>query len=92
MLSRAERYSVDSLSPEPARFAVPKSDVFERSNKMFEMKPRLVRVVDFVAESLEQEAAKMPPSYKDRADALRAAAKMYRELDNPRMIRVWEDS
>jgi hypothetical protein len=59
---------------------------------MSELKPRLVRVVDFVAESLEAEAAKMPPSYKVQADSLRAAAKLYRELDNPKQVRVWEVS
>jgi hypothetical protein len=60
---------------------------------MFEnMTPRLVRVVDYVAESLEEEAAKMPPSYKASADALLAAAKVYRQSNNPKMIRLWEES
>jgi hypothetical protein len=31
-----------------------------------ELKPREVRVVDFVAELLDEEANKMPPSYKER--------------------------
>lgn len=55
------------------------------------MKPRLVRVVDFVAESLEEEAAKMPQSYKAQADILRKAAAEYRKINNSKMVRVWEE-
>ena len=58
---------------------------------MAEMKPRTVRADDFVAESLEHDANAMPPSYKDRADILRNAAKIYRESKNPKTIRVWEE-
>lgn len=58
---------------------------------MENMKPRLVRAVDFVAESLEEEAAKMPQSYKEQADILRKAAAEYRKLNNPKMVRVWEE-
>ena len=55
------------------------------------LKPQLVRVVDFVAESLEAEAAKMPPSYKETADLLRNAAAEYRKLSNPKLVRVWQE-
>ncbi len=58
---------------------------------MENMKPRLVRVVDFVAELLEAEAAKMPASYKDQADILRNSAAEYRKIDNPKMVRLWEE-
>ncbi len=54
--------------------------------------PRLMRGVDFVAESLENEAAKMPPSAQGLADSLRAAAKAYRESTSTKMVRVWEDA
>jgi hypothetical protein len=54
---------------------------------MAEMKPRIVRVIDFVAESIENEAN----ANKDRADILRNAAKIYRESTNQKTIRVWED-
>jgi hypothetical protein len=54
--------------------------------------PRIMRAVDFVAESLENEANKMPPGYKEQADALRRLAKTMREREepNPKMVRVWE--
>lgn len=54
--------------------------------------PRLMRAVDFVADSLETEAAKMPPSAQGQADALRKAAKVYRESSSTKMVRVWEDA
>jgi hypothetical protein len=54
--------------------------------------PQIMRATDFVAESLENEANKMPPSYKEQADALRQLAKTMREREepNPKMVRVWE--
>jgi hypothetical protein len=53
--------------------------------------PRDTTAGEFVAESLEEEAAKMPPSMKERADLLRDAAKLYRELGGKRNVRVWEE-
>lgn len=55
-----------------------------------EVKARLLRVVDHVAELLEAQAAKMPPSQKAQADILRNAAKIYRGIDNPKMVRISE--
>jgi hypothetical protein len=53
--------------------------------------PREIKVGEFVAEELEREAAKMPPSSKAQADALRDAARLYREQGNKKKIRIWED-
>jgi hypothetical protein len=50
----------------------------------------LVRVVDFVAETLEEEASRIPPSCKSRADSLRNMAAIFRKMNNPKMVRVWE--
>jgi hypothetical protein len=52
---------------------------------------RLIRIVDFTAESLEAEADRVPPSMKEHADSLRKMAKIIRQSDNPRMVRVWEE-
>lgn len=56
-----------------------------------ELKPREVRAVDFVAELLDEEANKMPSSYKERADSWHKMADAMRQSSNPRTIRVWED-
>jgi len=58
---------------------------------MSELKPRFVRVDDFVAESLEAEANRLPPSERTRADILREQARIFRTSGNPRMVRVWEE-
>jgi hypothetical protein len=58
---------------------------------MEEMKSRIVRVADFVAESLEAEAARVPPGMPEYADSLLAMAKRLRQSDNPKFVRVWED-
>jgi hypothetical protein len=55
-----------------------------------QMRPRTVRVVDFVAESLEAEADRKPPSRKAEADSLRKMAAIMRESTNSKMVRVWE--
>ncbi len=55
------------------------------------MRVRALRVVDQVAELLEVEANKMPPSFKAQADILRKAAVSQRESTNPRMTRLWEE-
>jgi hypothetical protein len=57
-----------------------------------DLTPRLVRVADFVAEELEREANGMPPSYKEQADSPRRQAAVLRASDNPRMVRVWEET
>jgi hypothetical protein len=55
-----------------------------------ETNPRLVRVDDFVAETLEAEADKMPPWTKFQADIWRDVAKDLRASVNTKMVRVWE--
>ena len=57
-----------------------------------EVKPRLVRVDDFVAESLEARANSLPPSEKAQANNWRDVAKKLRASGNTRMVRVWEET
>jgi hypothetical protein len=57
---------------------------------VFEKRARLVRVVDFVAETLEEEASRIPPSFKSHADSLRNMAAIFRKMNNPKLVRVWE--
>ena len=52
--------------------------------------PRVVRVVDFVAESLDEIARKIPASGKAQADSLRESARVMRESSNPKTVRIWE--
>jgi hypothetical protein len=56
-----------------------------------EAKHRLLRVVDHVGDLLEAQAAKMPPRQKVQAHILRNAAKIYRGIDNPKTVRIWEE-
>ena len=56
-----------------------------------DIKPRLVRVDDFVAETLEAEADSMSPSEISQADIWRDVAKDLRASKNTRMVRVWEE-
>ena len=56
-----------------------------------ELKTRIVRVVEFVAESLDAEANAMPPSYRDRAEAMHKMADTIRQSSNPRKITVSEE-
>ena len=59
---------------------------------MVEMKPkRLVRVVDFTAETLDEEANRMPPSYKERAEILHKMADELRKSSNPKTVWIWEE-
>jgi hypothetical protein len=58
---------------------------------MVGMKYRRMKVSDFIAEGLEAEAARVPPTMKEHADILHNAAKLVRQLDNKNMIRVWEE-
>jgi hypothetical protein len=57
---------------------------------VIDKRARLVRVVDFVAETLEEEASRIPATYKSRADSLRNMAAIFRKMNNPKMVRVWE--
>lgn len=58
---------------------------------MAEKTPRVVKVCDFVAESLEAEADRMPPSNKEQADSLRKSAETMRSVGSQRLVRVWEE-
>jgi hypothetical protein len=51
---------------------------------------RPMTVGQFVAEALEEEAAKMPDSLKEQAESLRRAAQIEREHGGNRTIRVWD--
>lgn len=62
------------------------------SKRQNELQLRELRLVDLVAESLEEEAARMPPSMRDQAEVLRKSAKRMRQSDNPRMVRIHEIS
>jgi hypothetical protein len=57
---------------------------------MAEGKPRLMRVADFTAESLEAEARRLPPSQSERAAALREMAALFRASPSQKMVRLWE--
>lgn len=59
---------------------------------MAEMKPkRLVRVVDFATEMLDEEANRMLPSYKERAEMFHKMADELRKSSNPKTIWIWEE-
>lgn len=58
---------------------------------MTEMKPRLIRGDDFVAETLEAMASRIPEGHPD-ADHCRRMAKLFRESGRTGMIRVWEEA
>jgi hypothetical protein len=56
-----------------------------------DIKPRFVRVDDFVVETLEAKADKMPPWAKSQADNWRDVAKDLRASESTKMVRVWEE-
>ena len=56
-----------------------------------EIKPRLVRVDAFVAETLESEAHTTPPWTKFQAGIWRDVAKDLRASASTKMVRVWEE-
>ena len=56
-----------------------------------EVKPRLVRLADFMAEGLEKEAARIPQGHPNAEDC-RRLAKIFRESRRTDMIRVWEET
>jgi hypothetical protein len=51
---------------------------------------QVMTVGDFIAETLESEANRMPPSYKADADVLREQARLLRQRDS-NLIRVWRE-
>jgi len=53
--------------------------------------PRRVTVGELVAEELDAEANRMPPSYKDLAHTLRRSAAFMRREGSKKLVRVWED-
>jgi len=53
--------------------------------------PRVIPANHFVADSLEEEANRLPPSEKAKADTLREGAKLYRTLRTSKLVRVWEE-
>ena len=50
--------------------------------------PRVLPANHFLAESLEEEASRLPPSEKAKADILREAANLYRSLRTSRLVRA----
>ncbi len=56
-----------------------------------DIKPRLVRLDDFVAEILEAKADKMPPWAKSQADIWRDVATDLRASESKKIVRVCEE-
>jgi len=56
-----------------------------------ETTPRVIPANVFVAESLEEEANRLPPSQSAKAKTLRDAAAVYRSLSTTKKVRVWEE-
>jgi hypothetical protein len=52
---------------------------------------RRITVGELVAEELEAEANRMPPTYKDQADGLRRSAAFMRRGGSKKVVRVWEE-
>jgi hypothetical protein len=57
-----------------------------------ELKPKLVRVDEFVAELLEERASSLPPSQKAKANNWLRAANERRASTGTRMTGVWQES
>lgn len=51
---------------------------------------RVATVGEYIAEELEAEANRMPPSYKDQADILRRSAAFMRREGSKKLVRVLE--
>jgi hypothetical protein len=47
---------------------------------------RIIRAVDFVAETLERAAAEVPDNERERSEALLETARLFRKSDYPRMV------
>lgn len=69
---------------------VPRCRLATLKGRCLMAEPRVVRVVDFVAESLDEIARKIPASGKAQADSLRESARVMRESSNPKTVRIWE--
>ncbi len=54
-------------------------------------KLHFVRVDDITAETLEREASRMPPSYKEQADILRKEARILRGSTNSKTVPIFEE-
>ena len=54
-------------------------------------KARIVTVGEYIAEELEAEANRMPPSYKNQADILRRSAAFMRREGSKKLVRVLEE-
>lgn len=52
---------------------------------------RVVRVDDYVAETLERDADRMPPSYAEQAAILREQARVFRSSSSTNVVRLWEE-
>jgi isocitrate/isopropylmalate dehydrogenase len=52
---------------------------------------RVVPANEFIAESLEEEATKLPPSEAAKARILRQSANLYRTLPSKNLVQVWEE-
>jgi hypothetical protein len=59
---------------------------------MAKLKPREMKASEFVAESIEEEAYRLPPSEKAKADILLNYARIIRQRPDSRMVRVWEQA
>jgi len=66
-------------------------DYGQRCGMQQEVKPRLVRVDDFVAETLEAHADRMPPWAKTQAEIWRDIAKDLRESESTKIVWLWEE-
>jgi hypothetical protein len=53
--------------------------------------PRAMRVDDFIADSLEREAGRIPPSHCPEVEALLQHASLLRSSQNSKMILIWEE-
>lgn len=56
-----------------------------------ERNPRVIPANEFVAESLEEEANRLPASRATQAKALRDYAATLRSTPSTKMVRVWEE-
>ena len=52
---------------------------------------RARRVDDFIADSLEREAGRIPPSHRPEIEALLQHASLLRNSQNSKMIMIWEE-
>jgi hypothetical protein len=53
---------------------------------------RTIPANDFIAESLEEEANRLPPSREEQAKMLRKSAEIYRSLPSRNSVRIWVEA